>query len=685
MATYHLTHVVEFNTPVTEQVRIELYRKDIAPVSVTDLKGTYAKRQVLNGGGDGSDTILATELLFGLWLREDSGVDFDDFIVSFHDEWKVIFYCDGQVEFVGFITPNEGESSLIGIRKEINLSATDNLGLIKKAPLKRYDGSEFRAYDRIIDYVLGALAQTGLGLNVIVYSNVYQTGLTDRNTDPTADTFNQYKLNYRTFLKDAVEFQNCYTSLNNILVEGYTIEQWGGKWVIMRIGEMQGSEGPKIWQTEYTFDGTIVGSTLVTNDPALIMKDQTLHPVGGDLSISCNYSIKRAKHTYNYIPWPELPKNNTFERGTFLPGIGLPDQKAYSIDDWSFGVWNPSNTASRPPFQLPTTDNAYRLSTYNIYGVETAREVVLDSHWNDPQPGHRVLVSEPFPIKAGDRIDLNFDFRRDPGGVGTMQYLLVFIRPDAGGNQYTLQNTNPVDGGGPFTWQHTIGAALLSKSYVGENWQDWSSLSVECPSSPVDGLFYVALINYDSAFTAAFYRNFQLTYRPFVAGGYIEATGDYWNTEQNANYLDEIDEEVYMSDSEIKVLKGAIFQNDNVTLTTRSWHRLNVNENRGFKELVNIARYNQSHRRMWEITGTIGGVAYYPGNNQAIRYPLGFHKHFVFGDVPKVAGILFQLVPPLTIDYTKGEIKANFRESYTPGLNDGDQLGDVHEFKYKFK
>jgi hypothetical protein len=677
MSVYYLTHTVEFNTPVTEQVRIELYKKDIVPDAVTELKGTYARRQVLNGSGNGADTILSAELVFGLWLREDSGVDFDDFIVSFHDEWKVIFYCDGQIEFVGFITPNEGESSLIGIRKEINLSATDNLGLIKKAPLKRYNGDGFRSFDRIIDYILGALAQTGLQLNVIVYSNIYQTGQPDRNTDPTADTFNQYKLNYRTFLKDAIEFQDCYTALLEILTEGYTIEQWFGKWVIMRIGEMQGSEGPKIWQTEYTYDGTILSSGLVLNDPAIIMKDQTLHPIEGDLTISCNYSVKRAKHTFNYTPWPELPKNNTFERGTFLPGIGLPGQKAYSIDDWVYRVFNSTG-------QVATTDNAYRLSTYNIYGVETAREIILDSHFNDPQPGHRVLQCDPFPIKAGDRVEINFDFRRDPGGTGTMQYMRVSIVPTAGGNRYTLQNPNNPDGGGPFTWQHNAGA-LLSKFYQGENWQDWSSFSVECPSAPADGNFIIEFFNVDSAFTSALYRNFEVIYHPFVAGGYVEAIGDYWNTEQSASYLDDIDEEVSISDSEIKVLKGAIFLNDEVTLTSRSWHRLNVNENRGFKELINIARYNQSYRRMWKLSGTFGGIGYYPGNNQAIRQPLGFHKHFKFGDVPKVSGILFQLVPPLTIDYTEGTIKANLRESYTPGLGDGDQLGTIHEFKYKFK
>jgi hypothetical protein len=688
MAVHYLTHTINFNTPVTEQVRIELHKKDVIPAGVTELKGTYAKRQVLSGAGDGSDTILSTELVFGLWLREDSGVDFDDFIVSFHDEWKVVLYCDNQIEFVGFMTPNEGQSSLIGIRKELNLSASDNLGLIKKAPLKRYNGAEFREMNRVIDYICGALAATGLQLNVVLYSNIYESSMPDRNVDPNSDTFNQAKLDYRLFMSDPLTFKYSYEALEIILGEGFSVEQWQGKWVIQRLGEMQGSEGPKIWYTEYAYDGlSIIDAKQYLNDPAIVDKDQTLHPVAGDLTGSCNYSVKKAKHTYTYTPWPELPKNNTFERGAFMPGIGNPDQKAYAIDDWFFGRTLPGTPSTFPQWvpwssnvPAPTTEQAYRLSTYNIYGVETAREIVLE---NGSSPGHTFLHSTPFPIKEGDKLDINFDFKRNPGGNGTMNYAMIWVS-GASGSTWRLNNNNTIDGGKPFRWELASALRFVSKFYQGEDWQDWSSLAVECPPAPESGDLYVAFMNYDSTNTKVYYRNFQVVYHPFVAGGYIEAKGDYWLTEQNAAYLDEIDKEVYISDSEIKVLQGALFRNDGVTLTTRSWHRLNVAENRGYKELINIARFNMSYRRMWEISGTFGGVGYYPGNNQAIRLPLGFHKHFIFPGIPKVVGTLFQLVPPLTVDYTQGEIKANFRESYTPGLGDGDQLGNNHEFKYKF-
>jgi len=681
--TYHLTHIVEFETPVTERVRIEMHRKDIIPDEVTPLQLSSLTREVLSGEGGGADTILTTQLNFTLWLREDSGAEWDDFIVSFHDEWKIILITDGQIEFVGFLTPREGTSSLIGIRQDIKLTATDNLGLLKKPKLKKYDGSEFRGPDRLIDYICGCLAQTNMQLNIVVYSNIYDASMGDRNFFPYFDTFNQAKLNYATFLADPILFKDCYSCLEIILKEGYQIEQFNGKWVIMRLGEMQDSPGPKIWFTEYDWTGLIVDYGMLDHDPAIIATQQTLHPINGDLEAGCNYSVRRARHTYNYVPWPEIPKNNTFERGTFIPGIGNPDQKAYSIDDWTFGISNPSDPSQDPPHPAPTTDRAYRLSTYNIYGVETAREIVLE---NGNTPGHTFLIATAFPVAAGSKNDIDFDFRRTGGsGTGTMDYLAVVFQPSNGGIAYWLENNNPPDGGGPFRWVQQTRMRFVSKFYDGENWNNWSSFNVNVPAAPERGMMYICFMNYDSTNTHAFYRNFSVTYHPFVAGGYIEATGDFWNTEQNTNYLDEIDEEVFISDAEIEVLKGALYRNDGTTLTTRSWHRQNVNENRGFKELLNMARYNQSYRRMWEVSGTLGGVAYYPGNDQSIRYPVGFHKHFVFTDIPKLNGVIFQLVPPLSIDYYNGDMKANFRESFTPGKNDGNQEGDLHEFKYKFK
>jgi hypothetical protein len=76
---------------------------------------------------------------------------------------------------------------------------------------------------------------------------------------------------------------------------------------------------------------------------------------------------------------------------------------------------------------------------------------------------------------------------------------------------------------------------------------------------------------------------------------------------------------------------------------------------------------------------------YHPVNDQTIRMPLGFHRHFAFADSSELAGYYFMLVPPLTIDYVAGTIEATFVDCYQDGSQDGNAAMDLHEFKYDFK
>lgn len=692
--SYFKTYEINFNTPVTEQVRIELHKKEVNPGQVTQLKGTTAQKQTLSGNGDGADTILVTELRFGLWLTENDPVNWPEFIVSFHDEWLVKLFCDNQIEFIGFITPNEGDTSLLSTRRDVALSATDNLGLLKKAPLKAINGNNFNASHHLIEYVAGALQQTGMQLNIRVYSNIYESSMQDRNQNPNSDNFNQSRLDYRSFLKDPLAFVDSNAALLMILSEGYSLQQFNGEWVIQRLGEMQGSAGPKIWYTLYDYATNILDSKLEPNDPAVVDKQQTLHPKSGDLRISCNYSVKSAKHTYNYTPWPEIPLNNKFEFGAVydqgpVPGSNPPlTYKKSVIDNWLYGVTNPSSSSTQPPNgMLPTTDPAYRYSTYDVFGTEQSREVVMER--TGGPAGHRFLRSSSIPVDQSSRIEISFDFKISTSGNGQMRYLLVMLEPYDLTTSYRLTHVGgivPNDGYGTLTWERTFAMRFMSKNYqTGEDFSQYNSFSFTTPPFPKSGKLYIVFVDFDPPVgRTAYYRNFSVEYHPYIAGGYVQAKGDVWATTQNKAYLDEIDETVAISDSEIQSLQGALYRDNGTDLTTRSWHRLNINENRGYKELVNMARYNMAYRRFWNISGTFGGIGYYPHNNQGIRLPLGFHKHFVFPGIPEVANSYFQLVPPLTIDYAEGEVKGVFKESYTPGQNDGDQLGDVHEFKYLF-
>lgn len=704
---YHLHHTVTFFNCLNEQVLVELYKKDVVPDEVTVLLGNSFSVNYPTGDGDKFDTIISCEAKLGFSLYQENDQEFDDFIVTFADEWKMIAYDDGQIVFVGFLTPGEGRAEFQDKPYDVSLTAVDGLGLLKGILLTKDDSTNFTGVNLIITYVLAVLNKTGLGLNLRLFSNIVESSMQDRTQNQNADTFNQTGLHCRTFLKNATDFYDCYTCLERMLSEYFCIYQWNGKWVIVRIGELQENVGAKIWHTEYNSSGTIVGTAQSLYDPAATGRDRLIHPVEVSQFISSNFAVKSARYTFNYSPWPEIPTNNKFERGTLfetgdaqdtedIDGDGDTTEiigiyKKYTIDDWLYGIFNPTNLATQPPFgMLPTTDLAYRKSTYNQYNVEILREVVLER--NGGVAGHRILRSEAIPVKQFDRIEITVDFKTSQGGGGTRQYLAVMLEKlvVAGGPGYRLDNGGaaPADGIGKLVWVKQTGLKFLAKYYLsGDDASKYSTFTLAPPPMPIDGTIYVLFINFDPPVgRVVSYKNFSLTYYPSVAGSLAAIKGDFAETSQNDSYKDVIDEEVYISDSERKTLQGALYRANLTDLTTPTWRRYGVFESRHFKEIGELARFNANYRRMWKMEGQYDGLKFTPAGNSNIIEPLSFHRQYTFPDSGKLNGHYFVMVPPLSINYSEGRADMNFVEVLQSGTDDGNDEGDNHiQLQYIFE
>lgn len=691
---YHLHHTFNFYNCLNEQLRVELYKKDTVPDDVTELLANSFSVNYPSGNGDKFDTIISCEAKLNFSLYPDNAQEFDDFIVTYPDEWKMVAYDDSQVIFVGFLTPGEGRAEFQDKPYDILLTATDGLGLLKGVLLTKDDGSKFTGVNLIIDYVLAILNKTGLGLNLRLFSNIVEESMQDRTQNNQADTFNQTGLHARTFLKNATEFYDCYSCIERLLSEYFSIYQHNGLWVILRIGELQANVGAKIWYTEYNSTGTIVGAQQFLYDPAAIGRDRLIHPVEISQFISSNYAIKSSRYTFNYNIWPELPTNNKFERGTLFDTISLPGpppitQKKYTIDDWLYGITNPGSPSTFPPNgMLPTSDLAYRLSTYNIYNVETQREIVLER--NGGGAGHRFLRSDAIPVTQYDRIAITVDYKTSQAGTGTRQYLMVILQPSGAGLPYRLDNgsTAPADGIGILTWVNTSALRFLSKSYqTGEDAANYYSFFLEPPPLPVSGTLYILFVNFDPPVgRIVYYRNFNLDYYPAVAGSNSKVKGDYAETSQSDRFQDTIDEEVFISDSEKKVIQGTLYRQNLTDLTTPTWHRYGIVETRHFKELGELVRFNNNYRRMWRMEGQYDGLKFTPANNPTIIDPLSFHRHYFFPDSTKLNGHYFVLVPPLTINYSEGRADMNFVEVLEADSIDGNSEGDNHiQIQYIFE
>lgn len=682
---YHLHHFITFYNCLNEKLVIELYKKDVVPDEVTDLLATAFSVQYPTGEGDKFDTITSKEAKLSLFLQNSDDQTFDDFIVTFPDEWKMIAYDDDEVVFVGFLTPGEGRSEFQDKPYEITLSAVDGLGLLKGVPLTKDDGTNFTGVNLIIDYILAILNKTGLELNLRLFSSIVEESMQDRLANPQADTFNQTGLHARTFLKDAIQFHDCYTCLERILSEYFTLYQWYGRWVILRIGELQDSPGAKMWYTEYDNSGTILEAEQSLYNAGAVGRDRLVHPVEKSQFIGSNFAVKSSRYTYNYNVWPEIPTNNKFERGTLFETIDIPGppqqtQKKYTIDDWLYGITNPSVGATQPPNgMLSTTDPAYRLSTLNAFNVETNREIVLERQGD--VAGHRFLRSEGIPVSADDKIAISLDYKTSAAGTGTRQYLMIMLERSSG-TPYRLDQVGaiPSDGIGILTWTQTTAMRFLAKSYqTGEDASVYTSFSISPPPLPVDGTLYVLFMMFDPPVgRLVYYKNFNFEYFPFIAGSNAQIKGDYAQTSQNDNYKDTIDEEVFISDSPKKVLQGALYRENLTDLTTPTWHRFNVAETRHFKELGELARFNNNYRRMWKIDGQFDGLKFTPFDDGTILEPLSFHRHFTFPDSTLLNGKYFVLVPPLTINYSEGRADMNFIEVLDEDSDDVNDTGDNH-------
>jgi len=699
---YNLHHTVNFFNCLNEQLRVELYKKDVVPDEVTELRTISFSVQYPLGNGNNFDTpIISMEAKLVLYLEQTDAQEFDDFIVTFPDEWKMIAYSDNQVVFVGFLTPGEGRSELQDKPYEVTLSAVDGLGLLKGVPLTKADGTKFTGVVHLINYLLPILAKTGLDLNVRTYSNIIEESMFDRTQDSQAETFNQTGVHSRTFLKNATEFYDCYTCIERLLSEYFCIYQWYGKWVVLRIGELQTNVGAKIWHSEYNSTGVLleVGQDLV--DPAAVGRDRLIHPVELSQFIGSNYAIKSAKYIYNYNVWPELPTNNNFIHGTqYESGVATDDFDSdgdgdtsevvgtyykYTIDNWEQGVIDFFDIPH--PAMVPTSNKFWRETYVNDFGIEF--ENYIKSNTENTDIDHSFwLRSEGVPIYKGDRIgfsaskSFSHDFSSSSSSVFTTVANIYIV---AGSKAYALTNRSSGQELSKAIWKLAdvnIGQGGMFITYApGQKTNTFSSLNVTSEAAPEDGILYIAFESKGPSSNTGDYqylKDFSFTYYPFIAGGYLPLKADFAQTSQSAELKDIIVEDVFISDSPKKVFNGALYRNDLTTLTTPTWHRFNVNERRHFKELGELARFNNNYRRMWRIDGQFDGLKFTPAGNPTIIEPLSFHRQFVFPDSSKLTGHYFVLVPPLTINYSEGRADMNFIEVLQEGANDGNDLGDNH-------
>jgi hypothetical protein len=706
---YTLTYRVAFTNEQNQEVIASIYKKDGAiPDEVQDyMCSSLEISDKSEGQTKYESTIITRELIMAIWTEEADEITWETFITAEHDEWKIIVMVDEQLYFEGFITPDEGNAAFQDKPYEVIIKATNGLSLLKGTDLVDINGDDFDSDHTLIEYIAGALKQTGLSLPIRVRCAYFNEQMNDKGVSLSNDMFAQAKLNYRTFQATATTFVSCFDALMIILDKFCRLEYWNGYWQIKCIGELQYI--PNLdYYVDYNSNGGFAFGNIESENHAQIGKAVDIYPINEDQQIYSRFAVKSAKTKFNYEIWPELPKNNKFERGTeFESGDAVDTDdldndgntsevigtyKKYTIDDMEQGIVDLFDLPH--PAMVATSSQFYRRSIYNDFGIEIKREIMSDTE--DLDSNHDFwLRTEGVPVYIGDKIKIGLSkrFSNDFSGGGTVFTIPAVVYIVVGGDAYYLDNNISGAESGTGRWRQAVNLAgqLILDFAPNQNTTKYGTLSVESLQIPFDGTLYIAFkSDGPSGSTGPFqyFNDFTFEYIPFTAGGYVKVDGDYWLRSQNKVYPDVADEEVRISDSTKKLFKGSLLVGSDLAEPT--WFRYGllippfmVTERRQFKELLNIARFNHSYRRMYALEGTFNGLNFSPENNQLVKYPIGFHKRYRLMDISPSRD--FVLVPPLKMDLIKGWASLNLVEVInTANSDDGTQAGDSSSFNYIF-
>jgi hypothetical protein len=705
---YTETYKVHFTNDQTQDVLATIYKKDGPVVSPVPeyMCASFELSDKSDGQTKYESTIITRELIMSIWTEDGDAITWETFITAEHDEWKIIVEVDAQTYFEGFITPDEGNALFQDKPYEVVIKATNGLSLLKGTELVDVDGNTFSGDHTLIKYIAGALNQSGLQFPIRVRCAYFNKQMNDKADGLNYDMFAQAKLNYRTFQENPTKFVSCYDALQFILDKFCRLEYWNGYWQIKCIGELQYTP-LNDYYVDYDYRGDLPNGAIETENYAQVGKAVDIYPINEDQQVYSRFAIKSAKTIYNYETWPEIPTNNKFERGTQfdtgpqndfqdMDGDGdtseiIGTYKKYTIDNWTQGRINANDFPH--PAMTAISEKFYRLSIYNTFGIEIERSIACETP-NTVAGTQFWLRSEGMPVNFGDRVNVSFQKRFDNGGVTGAAGAALYIVSNDNSRAVTLSTSETIRG---LKWVECLDPAfgmfgwLLMKYSAGQDSSQWNSVDVKSPVIPFDGTMYMVLAcEYDPGTMGArqYWKDVTIEYIPFVAGGYVQVKGDYWIRAQNKVFPDVAADEVKISDSLKKIFKGALLVGSDLAEPT--WYRYGVTippfsfpEVRAFKELLNIARFNHSYRRMYAIEGTFNGLNYSPQNNQLQKYPIGFHKRYRLVDISPNRD--FVLVPPLKMDLIKGWTTMNLVEVInTANSEDGTQDGDTGSFNYIF-
>jgi hypothetical protein len=388
-------------------------------------------------------------------------------------------------------------------------------------------------------------------------------------TDISSDAhFYEHYLDIKTFEDEIGVSENCYDVLTKILGKDCFLIQHREAWWICRVDEY---EGFPFYFAIFNPDGSF---NQIYQENGLIKtlgKDSTHWFEGEATIVLSSRPIKLAKLTFNFEYPAEIICNQSYERGDFIEDLpsetnsdGIEeDVKKYDLECWDSlskeGGGAPNTLAYYDQAQIAGAD--LYVKKYYYRDEERNRELVIKAA---PGTGAGVpyMKSRAIEVSANDLIAFSIDvtYSNIGGSSGYINtpVLVQLIADD--GTIYFWQAYDVMNPEAKQEWV-VVTTGVVPNWYLGAAIDEGTTqMSYESPPAPKSGKLYIYLINQYGEEVTAHYTQPDITITPLLNGSYKQYKGRYHKVERAADgYLAKVEDDVYISDTFGKSLKGTLF------------------------------------------------------------------------------------------------------------------------------
>jgi hypothetical protein len=609
-------------------------------------------------------------------LASAGGVSLEDFLTDNDSDITVRFDFGGfGAYWYGILSQEDIEETWISTNHILTLRADDGFGRLQTQQLNDGNGAALIGTYTPYNFIQYAASDGPLTFfRARIYSNLLHTSMSSASNQTGID---QCLIDARTFEQAPGQFDNAYTVIEKInRAWSQTLFQYDAQWVILRIPEM------------FT-NGDLIGFN--TNRPTVgnrqsvnkrydieVGVQEDVKPIAPEMLKTVVKPSKKSTIKFAWDQYAQVVCNQSFIYGTFIETTGtVPNETdKFTIDSWTVQQGPLGNSvASTKIFQRHVVyaearvDDEYALlqkdATVNVWARSCNVYVSKDS-------------------------ELTFSFQYSlKSNVTSVKVEAVAIVQlfASDGTFYTL------DDDGIFyqsnsTW--TTNVKLLQVTVENGTGEDWFDKDVT-GNIPKDG--YINILLYKDVTSPKEYIYFRgldvIINAKIQKFRRLKIKGDYDQYTIENQITNNYEEQIYLDDAQLQIHKGAILEDDGITLTGDQWFRrkdfngdVATSERLTFKKQHALAKWYMNRSYKTKLDVNLYGLKWKDISD--VEYPIGLINTVKFVDDAPTK--IFAIANLKQIDFMSCTWNATLMEIFDTSVEDNEPgATDVHTFDYYYE